>query len=146
MKTIFDKTNYDELVGRVQKLNSSSVPGWGKMNVSEMLHHVNLTVEAPLGKTKTQGKPNFFMQIFKSVLYNDKPFGKGDPTPKDFKVAGTYDFDAEKEKCLLNLEDVFSKGVRGNYLPHVFFGKMTSELWGMHFYKHIDHHLSQFGV
>ena len=146
MKSIFDKNNYDELVNRLQKLNSSSTPLWGKMNVAEMLHHLNLAVEAPLGKIQTQGKPNFFMRIFKSVLYNDKPFRKGDPTPKDFKVSGTYNFDLEKEKYLSNLKDTFSKGVGGNYLPHAFFGKITNEQWGMHFYKHTDHHLRQFGV
>jgi len=146
VKSIFDKPNYEELVIRLQKLNSLSTPQWGKMSVAEMLHHLNLTVEAPLGKIQTNGKPNFIMKIFKSVLYNDKAFGKGDPTPKDFKVAGTYKFESEKEKCLQNLNEVFNKGAKGNYKPHVFFGKITDEQWGMHFYKHTDHHLRQFGV
>lgn len=146
MNSIFDKTNYEELVNRISKLNSSSTPVWGKMNVGEMLHHLNLAMEAPLGKIKTNGKPNFFMKIFKSVLYNDKVFGKGDPTPKDFKVQGNYSFASEKEKCFSNLKEIFSKGVRGEYQPHVFFGKITNEQWGMHFYKHTDHHLKQFGT
>jgi len=88
----------------------------------------------------------FIMKIFKSVLYNDKAFGKGDPTPKDFKVAGTYKFESEREKYLQNLNEIFNKGAKGNYKPHVFFGKITDEQWGMHFYKHTDHHLRQFGV
>ena len=146
MKSIFDKNNFEELQMRLQKINSTSTPLWGKMNVAQMLHHLNLTVEAPLGKIETKGKPNFFMKIFKSVLYNDKPFGKGDPTPKDFKTTGTFNFETEKEKCLSNLKDVYSSNIKGNYSPHVFFGKITSEQWGLHFYKHIDHHLKQFGV
>ena len=146
MKSIFDKNNFEELQMRLQKINSTSTPLWGKMNVAQMLHHLNLTVEAPLGKIETKGKPNFFMKIFKSVLYNDKPFGKGDPTPKDFKTTGTFNFETEKEKCLSNLKDVFAENINGKYSPHVFFGKITNEQWGFHFYKHIDHHLKQFGV
>jgi len=29
---------------------------------------------------------------------------------------------------------------------HPFFGKMTSQQWSKAMYKHIDHHLQQFGV
>jgi len=146
MESIFNKPKYDELNNRLQKLTGSSTPLWGKMNIAQMLHHLNLTMEAPLGKYRTKGKPNFFMKMFKSVLYNDKSFGKGSPTPKDFKINETYDFATEKEKALLNLKEVFSKGIGEKYLPHVFFGKLTSEQWGKHFYKHTDHHLKQFGV
>ena len=146
MKSIFDKTNYEELTNRLQKLTPSITPQWGKMNVAQMLHHINLTTEAPLGKYKTKGRPNIIMKIFKSVLYNDKPFGKGDPTPKDFKVTEVYNFDIEKERVLANLKETFNKGAKGDYLPHVFFGKLTNEQWGMHFYKHVDHHLRQFGL
>src|SRR5437868_9209998 len=121
MKSVFDKAAYKELSNRLQKVNASSTPLWGKMNISQMLHHLNLTMEAPLGKYQTKGKPNFVMKLFKSVLYNDKPFSKGSPTPKDFKINDSYNFESEKEKALLNLKEIFSRGVSGNYLPHVFF-------------------------
>lgn len=146
MKTIFERANYEELQSRVKKLSASSKPLWGKMNVGQMLHHLNMAMEAPLGKVAVKGKPVFFMKIFKSVLYNDKPFGKGAPTPGDFKITGSYYFDDEKEKCLNNLNQIFTNNIMGTYLPHVFFGAMTNEQWGMHFYKHADHHLKQFGV
>jgi hypothetical protein len=146
MKSIFDKVNYDELNNRLQKINVKSTPSWGKMNVVQMLRHLNLTIEAPLGIYQTKGKPIFFMKLFKSVLYNDKPFGKSDPTPKDFKITDIFNFEPEKEKALTNLKSIFDKGVNGKYLPHVFFGTITNEQWGMHIYKHTDHHLKQFGV
>ena len=146
MKSIFEKTNFDELLNRFQKINSTSKPLWGKMNVAQMLHHLNLTMEAPLGKAATKGKPIFFMRLFKGILYNDKPFGKGDPTPKDFIITASYNFETEKEKFIFNIKEIFNRNVSGNYLPHVFFGKITNEQWGIHFYKHTDHHLRQFGA
>ncbi|MFD1127776.1 DUF1569 domain-containing protein [Paenibacillus provencensis] len=29
--------------------------------------------------------------------------------------------------------------------PHPFFGKLTSEEWSIGLYKHLDHHLKEFG-
>jgi len=146
MKSIFDKKNYEELSGRLQKLSASSRALWGKMDNGQMLHHLNLAMEAPLGKSAEKGSPVFFMKLFRSVLYNDKPFGKGSPTARQFKVTEKFDFDKEKEKCIANLKEVFDKNIHGPYQPHVFFGKLTNEQWGKHFYKHLEHHLRQFGV
>lgn len=145
MKSIFDKNNFEELKTRLQEINSSSTPGWGKMNVAQMLHHLNITIEAPLGKIETKGKPIFFMKLFKGVLYNDKPFGKGHHTPNDFKTTGLFVVEKEKQKCLSNLTDVYSRNINGNYLPHIVYGKITNEQWGLYFYKHADHHFRQFG-
>lgn|ERR1700694_5829718 len=146
MKSIFDQPDYEDLVRRIQKLDRSSVPLWGKMSVAEMLHHLNLAAASPLGEIQTKGKPNFIMRLFRSVLYNDKAFGKGVPTPRDFKVSGNYDFEKEKAEYLAHLEEIGARGKEGHYQPHVFFGKITAGQWGLHFYKHTDHHLKQFGV
>jgi len=145
MKSIFEKANYEELHRRLQSVSPTSTRLWGKMDVAQMLHHLNLTMEAPMGKYKTTGKPVFFMKIFKSVLYNDKPFGKGAPTPKDYKIKDSFNFDIEKQKALSNLKEIYERGLQASYLPHVFFGTLTNEQWGQHFYKHTDHHLKQFG-
>lgn len=146
MQSIFDKENYEELVSRLQKLNANSTPLWGKMNVAQMLHHLNLAMETPLGTFQPKGKPVFFMRPFRSVLYNDKPFGKGAPTPKDYKITGSFDFTAERDRALADLKQISERGINSDYKPHVFFGTLTNEQWGRHFYKHTDHHLRQFGV
>ncbi len=147
MESIFTKKAFDGISDRVRKLTPSSGAAWGKMNITQMLHHLNLTMEAPLGKLATTGKPVFFMRMFRGVLYSDKPFSKGSPTPKDFKITtDTYNFEEEKAKVLNNLAEIFSRGIQGIFKPHVFFGELTTEQWGKHFYKHADHHLRQFGV
>ena len=146
MKTIFDKSSYEEILSRISEISVDTPPLWGKMNASQMMHHLNLTMEAPLGKLATKGKPVLFMRIFKSVLYNDKPFGKGSPTPKEFKVTDKFDFYREKHSAINNIQDVYKSGHLFDYKPHVFFGNLSGEQWGKHFYKHIDHHLTQFGA
>jgi hypothetical protein len=146
MESIFDRSVFEHVLGRIKNLESSSAARWGKMNISQMLHHINLTIEAPLRKIPTRGKPVFFMKFFKSVLYNDKPFSKGSPTPREFKISGSFDFALEKQRCMSNLKDLYNRNMKGDYHPHAFFGKLTNEQWGKHFFKHLDHHLKQFGV
>ena len=64
-----------------------------------------------------------------------KQLAKVTQTPKYFKITELFNFEIEKEKSLANLIEIYNKGVSGNYLPRVFFGTITNEQWGMHFYK-----------
>lgn len=146
METIFEKSIYEKLHSRLLKVTEDTHPLWGKMNPGQIMRHLNLTMEVPLGKQPPSGKAFFLFKGFKSVFYNDKPFGKGSPTSKKYKVTGDFSFAKEKQKVLENLSEIFKRGESSNYKPHVFFGALTGKQWGKHFYKHLDHHLNQFGV
>ena len=145
MNSIFEPASRDELLHRLNRLTSGATPLWGKMRVDQMLHHLNLSMEAALGKVILKGKYRFFMRPFIGVLYNDKPFGMGRPTPRDFVVQDDYDFHLELEKATQNLQEISKRAFSDSFQPHVFFGPLSNEQWGKHFYKHTDHHLRQFG-
>jgi hypothetical protein len=55
--------------------------------------------------------------------------------------------DKERER-LSGLIDKFAAGGEAACTknPHGFFGKMRAEEWAILMYKHLDHHLRQFGV
>jgi hypothetical protein len=63
------------------------------------------------------------------------------------KRADERDLGKERER-LLGLIDKFAAGGAAGCTknPHSFFGKMTPEEWAILMYKHLDHHLRQFGV
>ena len=86
MKSIFDESEYKLLIARVEQLAEHSVPHWGKMDAAQMLHHLNCAIEASIGKYQVKDQSNFLVKLFKSVLYNDRPFGKGIPHQKDLKL------------------------------------------------------------
>ena len=146
MQNAFVKQHYESLLSRLQQINAASLPLWGKMNAAQMMHHLNISMKVALGKIPPKAKSNFFTRLLKGVAYNDKPWGKGAPTPKEFKVTGDFDFEKEKQETIAALSEVFQNGTSFAFKPHVFFGPLSGEQWGMHFYKHIDHHLKQFGV
>lgn len=146
MESLFDKNTYEEIHTRIEKLTNTSQPLWGKMRVDQMLYHCTLPLESALGKIHLPKQGNFLLRLFKSTLYSDTPYRKSLPTAKSFVVTDEKDFETEKNKLLQDVKDAYEKGVNADWDEHPAFGKFTGEQWGKAFYKHLDHHLKQFGV
>ncbi|MBS1729731.1 MAG: DUF1569 domain-containing protein [Bacteroidetes bacterium] len=146
MKSIFDKDVRDELIFRINSLNENSVAQWGKMNVAQMMKHCTQWDEMALGKKKY--KQSLLGKIVgKYALKNmmkEEPMKKNLPTVPSFKITGDIDFAKEKKKWL-NLIDEYQHFSNDGFI-HPFFGVMTKENTGQMIFKHIDHHLRQFGA
>lgn len=149
MKSLFDKSTYDEITQRLNSLSLSSQRQWGKMNAAQMLAHCKVAFTVPLSEKKM---PRSILGLllgwmFKSKLYNDDPWKHNLPTAPQFKITGDRDFDKERQELLNLINTFYSKGP-GNVgkFPHPMFGTYTSAQWGQSMYKHLDHHLRQFGV
>ena len=149
MLSLFDKNTYTDTINRLNALSPDAKALWGKMNVAQMLAHCKEAFKIPLSDIKPPRMLAgiIFSWMFKSKLYNDKPWGKNLPTSPDFKIKGERDFYIEKLKLSELIAKFYSAGPGGvGKFPHPFFGKFTPEQWGKSMYKHLDHHLKQFGV
>jgi len=149
MKSLFNKEDNAEMIARIRKINAESKPSWGKMDAEGMLFHLQEPIRVSLGELKLKrGLAGFLFgkMALKQVL-SDKPFKKGVPTSDKFKPFGNYDLEAEKEKLVNLVSSLSEKGpsaISSN--PHPFFGVLTPEQWSIITWKHLDHHLTQFGV
>ena len=149
MKNLFDKPAYNEITERVNRLSPGSKAQWGKMTVSQMLAHCKEAFKVPLSDKKL---PRIFVGIllgwlFKSKLYNEEPWKRNLPTAPNFIIKGDRDFEKEKTELMELVNKFYNAGPSGiTKYPHPFFGKFTPEQWGKSMYKHMDHHLMQFGV
>ena len=149
MNTLFDPATYEELVRRVESVQPGSERQWGKMSVAQMLEHSARALEMAVGKRQTRqaflGK--LIGWIFRKDFVGEKPFGKNGPTGPDFIVHGEPDFRSTREKVKTLLSELYALGEQGcDGHIHGFFGSMTGAEWGVTQYKHMDHHLRQFGV
>jgi uncharacterized protein DUF1569 len=147
MKTFFDPSAPQELENRIQKLTAESKPSWGKMSAAQMLSHCAAPMRVATGDAELGKHPlRFIGRILKKQILGEKPFGKGAPTSKEYRRTEECDFHKEKE----SLFEIFHKIATGpssiTCFHHPFFGPMTAEDWGRLIYKHMDHHLNQFGV
>lgn len=146
IKDLFDPEVKQGIINRINQLSPESKQHWGKMNVGQMLHHCQLPIKAAYGTIKPKG--NFMLRLigplFKSVLYNEKPYKQGLPTDKSYIITEEKNFEKEKTE-LLQLVDKFNIATLTDQ-PHPVFGKLTKKQWSKATWKHLDHHLRQFGV
>lgn len=150
MKSLFNKIDNQEIISRIEKLTPSSQSKWGKMNVSQMLAHCQEPLFIAFGERKLKRGlvALLFGKMVKNQLIKDeKPFKHNLPTDKTFVVTEQKEFNKEKT-TLMNLIKRFEiTGAAGiSQDPHPFFGTMSAQEWDTIQWKHLDHHLNQFGV
>lgn len=149
MKSLVTKESNHEIVDRINKLSPDTKPLWGKMNSGQMLAHC--TVGLRIANGEIIPRSNFILKILgkivkKRILTQDG-FKRNSRTSKEFIITDDKNFLEEKEGLLKYLNKMEVKGY-GFFTrkPHTIFGQLTPEEWENISYKHIDHHLKQFGV
>ena len=149
MESIYERAALDEIVKRIESLNAGSKHLWGKMGAAQMLAHCSVALEVAAGKRTVRRLliGRLIGAFFKKRYYDDSEFTRNSPTHPAFVVADEREFAQEKQR-LLQLAREFSEGGEAKCTtePHSFFGKLTPAEWGIGTYKHLDHHLRQFGV
>ena len=150
MKNIFTKEVSEEVVARIENLTSETQPNWGKMSVAQMLAHCCVTYE--MIYTDKHPKPNsfakFMMKVFiKKFVVTEKPFAKNGRTAPQFLIVDEKEFVTEKKRLIAFIEKTQELGEQefDGKESHSF-GVLTIDEWNNLFYKHLDHHLRQFGV
>jgi hypothetical protein len=150
MKTLFDAATHAELLDRLGKLTADSERQWGKMSPSQAMEHTARVLE--MATSDKQPIKQIFLGkalgwIFKRKFLGEEPFRKNAPTGPDYVIKDEPDLDATRARLtelLAVFHDRGEQGLNGNV--HPFFGPLTGKQWGETQYKHVDHHLRQFGV
>jgi len=115
-----------------------------------MLAHCNVAYNLVYeeGHPKASGIKKFMLKLFvKGIVVSEKPYSKNSRTAPEFLISNERDFKLEKEKLISDLNKTQKLGKE--YFEgkeSISFGAMTSKEWNNMFYKHLDHHLNQFGV
>ena len=150
MKSLFESETHQDIINRIEALNETTQPKWGKMNVGQMLKHSQLPLEIALSKEEMKAKAGFFKKLlfkaFKPMMYNDKAWKPNMQTPKEFIVTDSKVFEIEKTNLINLLNEFVNKKDNTKWPEHPLFGHFTPEQRGQMQYKHINHHLTQFGV
>lgn len=150
MKSIFDEETYNESLARIDNLTTDTQPQWGKMSAAQMLAHCSEIQDVANGK-ELKGTP-FMVKLFKGMVrkmvVGEKPYKKNSPTHPQYRMADSqHDFDTEKKRLLSALDKFYNEDPEIlAQIIHPLFGKMTKDEKGWSIYKHLDHHLGQFGV
>lgn len=151
IKDIFNPEVTAEIIGRINRLTPETQRLWGTMNVSQMLAHCNVPYAYTFTPEKFK-KPNFLMKFIlsnfvKKMVVSPTPYKKNERTSPSFVIADQRDFEKEKSILINNIKKCEALG-RTHFegKENFSFGKMTADEWNALYYKHIDHHLRQFGI
>ena len=150
MKSVYNQTDTAEIISRINKLTPETKPLWGKMSVDQMLAHLNVAYEMAFedNHPKPGAFKRFLLKTFvKDTVVNDKPYKRSSQTAPEFLIKDSKNFNQEKQRLIAYINKTQQLGqphFEGK--PSHSFGELTSSEWNNMFYKHLDHHLSQFGV
>lgn len=150
MKNFFEASDRKPLLDRLGKLEGSALRQWGKMDVAQMCAHCAAAAEVAAGDVrKSQAFIGKVLAPFvkKAVLRSDQPLSRNSPTDPMFVVSDPRDFEKEKARLVALADRLAAAGPGAlNGRVHSFFGAMTGDEWGVLMWKHLDHHLRQFGA
>lgn len=150
MKNVFDQHDTAEFISRIEQLTPSSKPNWGKMNVGKMLAHCNVAYE--MVYEDIHPKPNalkkLILKLFvKKIVVGEKLYKKNGQTAPEFIIKDSRKFELEKKRLIdyINKTQQLGENHFDGKESHSF-GVLTKQEWSNMLSKHLDHHLSQFGV
>ncbi len=147
MKTAWNDADYRELCTRLDRLQASASPKWGRMTAPQMLCHCTDALRMVSGALPTAPKnaPIRFPPLKQLIIYW-LPWPKGVPTAPELLARAPSEWHGELVTLREELAALVKRGRSGPFVPHPAFGRLTPRAWGVLVYRHLDHHLRQFGV
>ena len=148
MRSILNESDRAAIIARVRTLSDSSTARWGRMSVTAMLQHLCLSARMTVGELEVASAKKRAYQVFplKHLILYVFPFPKGAPTAPELYPVDTAAFEEERAAVLNLLEQIGAGPREGAGPEHPLFGPLSWREWGMVTYKHVDHHLKQFGA
>jgi hypothetical protein len=150
-KAAFLQTNFIPLV---RKLLPSQKSNWGKMNAQQMVEHVSDMFSVSNAKKQFPlVSPAEHLPKLKEFLWSEKEFRENtkgpvsiiaeEPVPERHATFTAAIDNLEKE-----VNDFFHyfSDHAGAITVHPVFGELNFEAWVQLHYKHVTHHLKQFGL
>ena len=147
MKSIWNDVDYRYVKRRLDSLTPMTAPQWGRFDAPGMVAHLTDCLRMASGELPVAGKklPIRFTPLKQLIIYV-LPFPKSAPTAPELIARRPVDWHGELEDLRGELDALVKRGRSGPFVPHPAFGELTGATWGVLIYKHMDHHLRQFGV
>ena len=147
MKSIWNATDQRSLQDRVRRLTPEHTPRWGRFTAPQVVAHLcdSLRMASSELPVKSKRLPIRYPPLKQLIIYV-LPFPKSAPTAPELLVRAPGDFAADCAELNRRLDEVVRAGPAALSREHPAFGTMNARRWGVLIYRHMDHHLRQFGV
>ena len=148
MPTIWEPSARQEILERFARLTPAARPGWGKMNALEMVRHCTLALDMMVGNAKvTPRQGSLRNPLLRYLIIHVLPWPQGAPTGAELITTGyAGKWDSDTAALRRSLETLASRGAEGKFEEHPAFGRLSGKSLGVLVWRHLDHHLRQFGI
>ena len=152
MKTLARPRDRAEILARLKRVRPQSVRRWGRMSAHQMVCHLSDALRMGMGDKPVSDATGLLQRtIVKWIaVWAPLPWPAGILTrPEiDQELAGTrpVDFAADLARLEGLLQVVTAETRSFEWQRHPIFGPMSTRAWLRWGYRHIDHHLRQFGA
>jgi hypothetical protein len=147
MKSVFNPAVHRELQDRVQRLMPRQPPRWGTMSAAQMVAHLTDSLKMASGELEVAPKKVAIrFSPLKELLIYVLPIPRGVPTAPELIARKPGEWTAEIASLREQLNGLVERGAEALVPSHPAFGSMSPKQWGVLVYRHMDHHLRQFGV
>jgi hypothetical protein len=147
MKTAWNAADRASLQARLARLRPEDAPRWGRMSAPQMVAHLADSLHMALGDLPVVPKrtPIRFTPLKQLIIYV-LPFPKGVPTAPELISREPAAWGADMAAIHTLLDRFAARDPRAPWPRHPAFGRLSGATWGRLVYRHMDHHLTQFGV
>jgi hypothetical protein len=147
-KTIFDATSRQQLLDRIARLRPDSARRWGRMTPNEMMCHLEDSMRVATGESPARQRNSFLANpVMRSLIIYYIPWPKGRAkTVPEMLATRPSEFEADRQRLSEWLRKTGERGAHAVWQPHPAFGNISGRDYGVLIYRHVDHHLRQFGV
>ncbi len=146
MPSLRDQAARLELIRRLESLTPAARPKWGRLDAPRMLCHVGDTFAMALGEIAVPSMNRKALQCFplKHLIIHVLPFPKSAPAPPEILATAPDNFDADRRR-LAGFMERLAAAPNAPGPAHPVFGPLSNNEWNVLQWKHVDHHLKQFG-
>lgn len=151
MKNWFNPTDAVDVLRRLDGLTADARPRWGSFTASVLVCHLADPVRVALGEKHAMPLrgPLGLPGIAHAVVWI-LPWPKGAPTAPEFLpdagMTPATDFATDKQALLATLRRFSETPSHRAFAPSPVFGQLSRRAWGRLMWRHLDHHLRQFGL
>lgn len=150
LPNIFTPEVSNQVIGRINQLTANTTAKWGTMSVAQMLAHCNVTYE--MVYENIHKKPNAFVKLIlkllvKKAVVTEAGYKQNGQTAPQFIIKDEKNFEEEKQRLINYITKTQQLGeAHFDGKESHSFGALNKTEWNNMFYKHLNHHLGQFGV
>jgi len=152
MRSLANPSDKSAIILRLKTIRHDSARQWGRMSSHQMICHLSDAFRVAIGEKPAHFTPSLINQTLIKWIALRAPlqWPKGVQTPPEVNQEGDactrpLDFQQDLTQLFALIERFTASKRTFQFHSHPMFGPLSEQEWFRWGYRHLDHHLRQFG-